>query len=177
MTTYAAAGNTRQAGGQKDGAPMKFKVSEDVDAPMTHVWSQFTDFGALEAEAKGRGAEVSRVGNWTEAREGVEWRGAVTVRGKRRPVTSKITRFESEDICITESRIGGMACYYEMTFVALSPNLTRVGLVLDLSAETLTARLILQTMKLARGRVLQRLQGLLARQGNAAEAAHRRQQA
>jgi hypothetical protein len=81
-----------------------------------------------------------------------------------------------EKVCVVESRIGGMDCYYEMGFVALSPTMTRVSLVLDLSANTLTARLLLQTLKLARGRVLQRLQGMIARQGNAVEAAWRRQQ-
>jgi hypothetical protein len=156
---------------------MKFKVTEDVDAPMALVWRRFTDFQTLEDDARGRGAEIGRVGNWSDVAEGVEWRGSVTVRGKRRAISSRVTRLVNEDLCVLDSRIGGMDCLYEMSFVSLSPAVTRVGLTLELSASTLTARLILQTLKLARGRVLQRLQALLARQGNAAEAAHRRQSA
>ena len=68
-----------------------------------------------------------------------------------------------------------MNCHQEIIFVPLSTTVTRVALMLDFSADTLTARLLLQTMKLARGRVLQKLQGVLARQGNAVEAAYRRQ--
>lgn len=153
---------------------MKFKVTEDVDAPMAITWHRFTDFRSMEDDARGRGAEIARVGNWADLAEGVEWRGAVTVRGKRRTISSRVTRLLPEDLCVLDSRIGGMDCHYEMSFVALSPVVTRVGLTLELSASTLTARLILQTLKLARGRVMQRLQALLARQGNAAEAAHRR---
>lgn len=68
-----------------------------------------------------------------------------------------------------------MNCHQEIIFVPLSTTVTRVALMLDLSADTLTARLLLQTMKLARGRALQKLQGGLARQGNAVKAAYRRQ--
>ena len=153
---------------------MKFKVSEDVDAPRPLVWDRMTDFSGLEADARGRGATVTRVGNWTEPCEGAEWRGEVKVRGKVRPLSARITRFVPEEICLIESRIGGMACLHEMSFVALTPETTRVATVLDLSAQTLTARLILQTMKLARGRVMQRLQGIIARQGNAVVAEYRK---
>jgi hypothetical protein len=156
---------------------MKFKLSEDVDAPLPLVWDRFTDFHGFEEDARGRGVEVSRVGNWSKTVEGVEWRGAVTIRGKRRAISSKVARMQENELCVLESRIGGMDCLYEMSFVELAPEVTRVSLVLNLSADTLTARLILQTLKLARGRVMQRLQGILARQGNAAEAAYRREKA
>jgi len=69
-----------------------------------------------------------------------------------------------------------MQASYDMTFLSLRADMTRVQVTLDLSANTLSARLALQTLKLARGRVLQRLQGLLARQGNLAEEDYRRAQ-
>ena len=154
---------------------MKFKVSEDVDAPQEMVWARFTDFSGFEEDARGRGAILNRVGNWTQTVQGVEWRGEVTVRGKSRPITAKVTQLVPQELCVVDSRIGGMNCHQEIIFVPLSTTVTRVALMLDLSADTLTARLLLQTMKLARGRVLQNLQGVLARQGNAVEAAYRRQ--
>ena len=139
------------------------------------VWARFTDFSGFEEDARGRGAILNRVGNWTQTVQGVEWRGEVTVRGKSRPITAKVTQLVPQELCIVDSRIGGMNCNQEIIFVPLSTTVTRVALMLDLSADTLTARLLLQTMKLARGRVLQKLQGVLARQGNAVEAAYRRQ--
>ena len=139
------------------------------------VWARFTDFSGFEEDARGRSAILNRVGNWTQTVQGVEWRGEVTVRGKSRPITAKVTQLVPQELCIVDSRIGGMNCHQEIIFVPLSTTVTRVALMLDLSADTLTARLLLQTMKLARGRVLQKLQGVLARQGNAVEAAYRRQ--
>jgi len=156
---------------------MKFKTSEDVDAPLELVWQHFTNFSGFEDDARGRGIEITRVGNWSQTAEGVEWRGAMNIRGKRRPISSKVSRLLPPETCIVESRIGGMNCHYEMGFVSLAAEVTRVNLVLELSPDTLTARLLLQTLKLARRRVMQRMQGILARQGNQAEAAHRRARA
>lgn len=155
---------------------MKFKVSEDVEAPQALVWARFTDFSGFEQDARARGATIIRVGNWTTATEGVEWRGDVTIRGKERALSAKVTRLAPKDLCLIESRVGGMACSYEMTLVPLSAEVTRVSLTLDLAADTLAARLLLQTLKLARSRVQLKLHGVLARQGHAVEGAYRRQQ-
>lgn len=153
---------------------MKFKVSEDVDAPADITWARFTDFSGIEAEATGRGADLSRVGNWQTAAPGCAWRGSAKIRGRVRPVASEISALSAPERCEITTTIGGMEAVYEMTFLALREDMTRVQVVLDLSASTLSARLALQTLKLARGRVMQRLQGLLARQGNLAEDDYRR---
>jgi hypothetical protein len=155
---------------------MKFKVSEDVDAPADITWARFTDFSGVEAEIRGRGADLSRVGNWTDAAAGCGWRGQVTVRGRLRPITSDISAFQAPERCEIRTSVGGMDAVYEMTFLHLRPDMTRVQAVLDLSAQSLSARLALQTLKLARGRVMQRLQGLLVRQGDLAEDDYRRAQ-
>jgi len=154
---------------------MKFKVSEEVDAPQAMVWTRFTDFSGFENDARGRGATITRVGNWTTTAEGVEWRGEVTIRGKARAVSARVARLVPQELCLIDSRIGGMECGYEMTFVPVSADVTEVSIVLELSVDTLAARLLLQTLKLARSRVMLRLQGMLARQGNAVEAAYRKQ--
>lgn len=156
---------------------MKFKVSEDVDAPADITWARFTDFTGIEIEARGRGAGVTRIGNWTVPEVGCAWRGSVKVRGRVRPLTSEIATLDGPDRCEIRTVIGGMEASYEMTFLGLRTDMTRVQVVLELSASTLSARLALQTLKLARGRVMQRLQGLLARQGNLAEEDYRRSQA
>ncbi|MEJ6390393.1 SRPBCC family protein [Gymnodinialimonas ulvae] len=155
---------------------MKFKVSEDVDAPADITWARFTDFSGIEAEVKGRGAELSRVGNWATPEAGCGWRGQVTVRGRLRPIASEISALDGPERCEIRTSVGGMDAVFEMSFVHLRPDMTRVQVVLDLSAKTLSARLALQTLKLARGRVMQRLQGLLVRQGDLAEDDYRRAQ-
>lgn len=155
---------------------MKLNATEDVDAPMGVVWERFTDFLAFENEAQGRGADLTCVGDWSSAAPGAKWRGEIPVRGKKRLIEGEITQYAEGEICGVESHIGGMDYLYELSFVQLSPEATRVTVTLDLAAKTLSARLLLQTMKLARGRIQQKLQALLARQANAAEANWRKMQ-
>jgi len=155
---------------------MKFKVAEDIDAPVGMVFVQMTDFTGFEADARGRGADLRRVDNWTTAAVGVGWRGSVKVRSKTRAIASTVTILTQDETLVVDSRIGGMDCNLEMMFVPLSAERTRVAMTLEMKPDTLTARLILQTLKLARGRVLQRMTGALAREGDAIEADWRRKQ-
>jgi hypothetical protein len=149
---------------------VKFKVSDDVEAPIDWVWEGFTDFAAIEADIRARDAELSRVGDWKEAALGVAWRGSVPVRGKVRTIEARIAGFVPEEQLCVESRIGGMELHYEVVFAPLSAEVTRVSVTLELKASTLSARLLLQTLKIARRKVIQRLEGAVVRQGQAVEA-------
>jgi len=151
-------------------AGLKFRVADDIEAPVDWVWGGFTDFAAIEADIRARDAEVVRVGDWKEAALGVAWRGSVAVRGKLRPIEARIAALSREERFVVESRIGGMGCHYEVSFVPLSATVTRVSVMLELKASTLSARLLLQTLKVARRRVIQRLEGAVVRQGQAVEA-------
>ncbi|MBF9048750.1 SRPBCC family protein [Roseobacter sp. HKCCD9010] len=152
---------------------MKFKVAEDVDAPIGFVFERMTDFSQFEADVKRRGADLRRVGNWTQIAEGVQWRGAVQVRGKKRKIEAELTELVPDESAKVDITVGGMEAVYQMAFIALSPEVTRVATELDLKPRTLTARLIIQTLKLARGRVVRRMTRNLMRQGNQTAAAWR----
>lgn len=152
---------------------MKFKVAEDVDAPIGFVFERMTDFSQFEADVKRRGADLRRVGNWTQIAEGVQWRGAVQVRGKKRKIEAELTDLVPNESAKVDITVGGMEAVYQMAFIALSPEVTRVATELDLKPRTLTARLIIQTLKLARGRVVRRMTRNLMRQGNQTAAAWR----
>jgi hypothetical protein len=69
---------------------LKFRISDDIEAPIDWVWEGFTDFAAIEADIRARDAELSRVGDWKEAALGVAWRGSVPVRGKVRTIEARI---------------------------------------------------------------------------------------
>ena len=153
---------------------MKFKTTEDVDAPPDLTFARLTDFGGIEAELARHGAALARVGNWQAPEAGRGWRGTVRVRGQVRPASSEIVDWTAPTLCTIRSTVGGMDAVFEVSLAPLRPDLTRVQAVLELSARTLSARLALQTLKLGRARVLQRLQGYLARQGNLAEEDWRR---
>ncbi|MDG4647114.1 hypothetical protein P6F26_01540 [Roseibacterium sp. SDUM158017] len=150
---------------------MKFKVAEDVEAPLSWTWAGFTDFSAVEADIRARDADLERVDGWQVARPGAAWRGSVPVQGRAQPIEARITTFAPEEAIVIESRVGGMACTYEMTLAPLPDGMTRVSIVLELRASTMSARLMLQTLKLARRRAMRRIEGALVRQGQTVERA------
>jgi hypothetical protein len=100
---------------------LKFRISDDIEAPIDWVWEGFTDFAAIEADIRARDAELSRVGDWKEAALGVAWRGSVPVRGKVRTIEARIAGFIPEEQLRVESRIGGMSCDYEVVFAPCRP--------------------------------------------------------
>lgn len=148
---------------------MQFRVSEDVAAPARRVWSGFSDFSMIEAEVRAGGAELSRVGDWSEARPGAKWQGVVLLRGKPRPIEAKVSEFVPQRRLAVRCRVDGMECSYEVALDPLEAVVTRVLVQLELSASTMSSRLVLQSMKVARGRVLRRVEGAVARQGREVE--------
>jgi hypothetical protein len=149
---------------------LKFRVSDDVEAPIDWVWEGFTDFAAIEADIRARDAELSRVGDWKEAALGVAWRGSVPVRGKVRTIEARIAGFIARGATSGRKPDRRHELHYEVVFAPLSAEVTRVSVTLELKASTLSARLLLQTLKIARRKVIQRLEGAVVRQGQAVEA-------
>ncbi|MGB0354344.1 MAG: hypothetical protein ACPGDA_10220 [Paracoccaceae bacterium] len=152
---------------------MKFKATEDIDASLELVFERFCDFTQIEADLTGRGAKLVREGGWLQPRKGTGWSSEIKLRGRARPVSSQITNFIHEEVMVIESQIGGMQTIYELRFQGINPQMSRVSAPLELKPTTLSARLVIQSLKLARGRVLQRMTGYLVRRGNEVEAEYR----
>jgi uncharacterized membrane protein len=153
---------------------MKFNASEDVDAPIDMVFAAYTDFVRYENGARSRGAEVRRVNAFLLATEGAQWRGSIPIRGKTRKIEAVIIKLAQNDRAILEAVIGGMEVQFEMIFVALTPVITRVSITVNLQPRTLAARLIVQSAKLARSKIIKRIHAMLVRYADEIEAAHRR---
>ena len=67
---------------------MKFKATEDIDAPLELVFERFCDFTQIEADLTGRGAEAEAVRldslGWARYGFGADW----AVRAKLREVAA-----------------------------------------------------------------------------------------
>ena len=72
---------------------MKFETIEEVAAPQDYTFARFTDFTRYEGLARKYGADIRRVGGFTEVAEGATWRGTLQVRGKTRGVEAVVTRY------------------------------------------------------------------------------------
>lgn len=141
---------------------MKLKVSDDAECPVETVFSMLTDFAWIEDDLRGQGVELARQGNWQQAEIGKAWTGRVTFRGKTRQIDAKVSGIEPGRMIEVEARIGGMRLVHETRLVPLGDQVTRVNISADMRPDTLNARLLIQSLKLARGRVLDRMQRRLA---------------
>ncbi|WP_341366643.1 SRPBCC family protein [Yoonia sp. BS5-3] len=134
---------------------MKFSTREDIEAPIDFVFAQVTDFDAFTRSALRHGAEITTEHSGP-ADVGAQWFVNFTFRGRARKLTLRMTQLDVPGGYTIEAVSDGMTAISELTLVALSPRRTRLAFAIDVRAKTLTARLLLQSMKLAKGKLTKR---------------------
>jgi len=135
---------------------MKLVAHEDVEAPIDFVFEQVTDFAAIERSVLRRGAEVQRIDNLAEPGTGMAWESAFTLRGKRRELSLELTELDRPNGLVVTSRSPNMGGQMVLDLVALSRSRTRISVEIDMAPKTLAAKLLVQSMKLARGNLMKR---------------------
>ena len=135
---------------------MKMNAREDVEAPIDFVYEQITDFQAFERRAMRRGAEVLRVDDLKTDGPGMAWDITFMLRGKQREVQIELARLDPPNGLTMASRSPTMGGQMVVELVALSRNRTRLSLDIELVPKNLTARLLVQSLKLARKNLTKR---------------------
>ncbi len=135
---------------------MKFSAKEDIEAPIEKVFAAVTDFDGFERQALRRGAEVMRQDAHGKPGLGSEWRMRFPFRGKERKVEARITHFDAPNGFQADTRSGGLDGTMTLELVALSPRRTRLQLSMDLKPRTLSARLLIQSLKFAKSNLSKR---------------------
>lgn len=156
---------------------MNFTTRQDVEAPIAFVWKRATDFTAFERQGLRRGAEVRRRDTLREAGVGAIWDAKFTFRGKERALTAQIVAFDPPNTYTVQVTSGGITGLCLVDLVALSRGRTRLTVAVDLSASSLSARLLLQSLKLARGSLNKRFADRIEAMAQDMQDRYRRQQA
>jgi hypothetical protein len=153
---------------------MKVSARIDLDLPQASVFAAASDFDALEARIAARGIEIARVADCTPPGPGLAWAARARLRGRLRDVASELTALDTPRGLTIQSRIGGMVATFEVRVIALAAGRTRVITGLDLRATTLKARVVLQALRLGKGRIRARMERGLAAWGDGLVADQRR---
>jgi len=141
---------------------VKFGTKQDIEAPIEFVFAQITDFKLIERAAMRRGAEVQRIDSLTGNAPGMAWEAKFEWRGKTREVALKLTKYDPPNGLVMGLLSPNLEGVMLAELVALSRARTRVALDLDLEPRTLSAKLLVQSMKLARKTLLNRMQQRMA---------------
>ncbi|MFW8635395.1 SRPBCC family protein [Cribrihabitans pelagius] len=141
---------------------MKFLSKEDIEAPISRVFEAIADFEHLERAAVRRGLEVERTGDIAAPDAGLAWDLRFQLRGKPRDIRLVLKEYEPVTGLALTGSGSGVEGTMQVALTALSPRSTRMAVELKLSASTLPGRLMLQSLKLARGKLESRFKQRLS---------------
>ena len=129
---------------------MKFSTKEDIEAPIDKVFEMLCDFDTFERSAMRRGAEVQRRDTLTVPGVGMTWDASFSMRGKQRDIRLVMARFDPPNEMVLESTSTSLLGTMRLELMALSRTRTRVMVSFEMKPQNLSARLLIQSLKLAK---------------------------
>ena len=153
---------------------MQFASKEDIEAPIAEVFAMLSEFEAYERSALRRGIEVQRVNEDAPQAAGMAWDAAFTMRGKHRKLHVVLAEYNPPNAMRFESDSQGLDAILTVDLLALSPRRTRMAITLTLSPKNLSARLFVQSLKLAKNNLNKRFRHKVADYAKAVEDRHAR---
>lgn len=152
---------------------MKFSTREDVEAPIERVFEMLCAVEEFERAAMRRGADIQRLDDLPQVGLGAQWQVQFVSRGKARDVNLRITNFEPPDAMMVTLTSEGVIGNMDFELIALSRNKTRLIVALEVRPQTLSARLLIQSLKLTKGALNRRYQERIAGYASEIEARYK----
>ncbi|MFP3383340.1 SRPBCC family protein [Tritonibacter sp. SIMBA_163] len=132
---------------------MHFETKEDTDCPIQDLFVAISDFESFERSAIRRGVDVQRHGDTAAPRDGLYWDVTFNFRGSERRVRIDVADYDVPNTISFAAVGNGMSGDLKVDLMALSAQRTRMTVRVDLKPKTLAARLLLQSLKLARNKL------------------------
>ncbi|MBL4813099.1 MAG: SRPBCC family protein [Rhodobacteraceae bacterium] len=142
---------------------MELKARNDIEAPIGYTFDKITDFPGFERQALRRGAYVRRRDTLSKPGLGSAWELKFSYRGKDRVMRPTITEWEKPNGYVVKSISGGLEITATIDLMPLTPARTRLSITIDIVPKSLTARLLVQSLRLARGSLTKKLEARLNR--------------
>lgn len=135
---------------------MKFTTREDIEAPIEQVFEALTNFEGYERQALRRGATVSRTDGLTQPGVGMGWEVTFVFRERKRDMNISVVTYDPSNEMAVKLVSSGIDGGMRAELLALSRNRTRLNVEAEMQAQNLSARLLIQSLKLARGNLNKR---------------------
>ncbi|MCK0125916.1 SRPBCC family protein [Gelidibacter sp. F2691] len=152
---------------------MKIKTHEDIEATIDQVFDALTDFEGFELAALRRGAEIVRTDTLPQPGQGMGWKAKFIYRNRERVADISVEEFDRPNALHVWSKVSGLNVELDAELMSLSRNRTRLTISVDMRPKTIPARLLIQSLKLARGTMLRRFRKRIAEFAATIEARHR----
>jgi len=135
---------------------MKFSSKEDIETPIDRVFEQLTNFEMFERAAIRRGVEIERERDTAQPVVGMAWKARFEMRGRSREARVELTHLDRPNTLRFDAIGKGVDGSFFIDLLPLSQRSTRISVVLDIEPKTLSARLLIQSMKLAKTNLTKR---------------------
>ena len=132
---------------------MKLATKYDVEAPAAFVFAQLTDFDGWERAAMRRGADVTRMDTLRSIGPGAAWQAQFNYRSKDRRLTIALDDIAPIGRLALTGKSAPADGSLAIEILDLGAKRTRVEVKLEVKPNTLTARIYVQSLRLARARV------------------------
>ena len=149
---------------------MKLTSRQDIEASADQVFEVLADFDGWERAALRRGADVTRIDALRNPGPGMEWRARFKARGKQREVTLRLTRMDAPSHLAFSFESALVDGTVTVDVFEMAASRSRLHLALDVKPRTLAARLMVQSLRLARNKVERRFDNRVAALANDIEA-------
>ena len=149
---------------------MRLSSSQIIGVPKDYLFERITDFDSFESYIHTEGGMAERTDNVAGTQSGMSWHVSGTFRKKQRNVDLTLENYAPSDklkyVCETSSM--NAAIFFELT--EITPDQTELSLYIDPEARNISARLVLQSVKLAKKTIERRITQRIERFGNQIEA-------
>lgn len=153
---------------------MKLTGRKDIAASAEFVFSALTDFDSWERFAMRRGVDVSRTDTRTSPGPGMSWLVRFAFRGKSREAKIELVQIGPGSNLKVRGQSTNLEGDCHIEVIEMAAKRCRLHLSLDTRARTLGARLFLQSLRLAKGRVDKRFNTRMEALAAELEARYRR---
>lgn len=141
---------------------MKLSGRTDTGASLDVAYAFLADFDGWERAALRRGADVTRTDKLKVPGPGMTWHVRFAWRGRERELQIKVVTLDPAGHVTLAFDGPAVEGQVNAELVSMAAKRTRLLLQVEVKPRTLTARLFIQSLKLAKMRVQKRFDGRLA---------------
>jgi len=135
---------------------MKLSTREDIEASLDTVYKAVTDFDGFERRLLRRGVDVARDERFPVDAPGARWAAQFVWRGRPQNLEAELVSIDDRQGYAIEGKVSGVVCMSVVDLVPLSKSRTRMFVSIDLRPTTLSSRLFVHSLKLAKGTISRR---------------------
>ncbi len=135
---------------------MKFNFEKPVEVPVDFLFRDVSDFDAAVVAAQNRGIYVQRTDKLSAPGPGMSWNVEMKIRKRPRQFKAKLIEFDDLEKYIMEISTAIFTTNVEVDCVPLTKRKSKLLTTFELKPLNLRGRLLIQSLKLARGRIVKR---------------------